>query len=50
LPVSEWYKLVGNPAVADALMDRLLHNGPRVVLKGESMCKLAQTDQASKKE
>ncbi len=47
LPVSEWYKLVGNPTVADALMDRLLHNGHRVELKGESMRKLAQTDQTS---
>ena len=34
LPVSEWYKLVGNPTVADALMDRLLHNGHRVELRG----------------
>lgn len=47
LPVSEWYKLVGNPTVADALMDRLLHNGHRVELRGESMRKLAQTDQTS---
>lgn len=37
LPVSEWYKLVGNPTVADALMDRLLHNGHRVELR-ESQC------------
>ena len=41
LPVSEWYKPVGNPTVADALMDRLLHNGHRVELRGESMRKLA---------
>lgn len=27
--MSEWYKLVGNPTVADALMDRLLHDGHR---------------------
>ncbi|KLP39304.1 ATP-binding protein [Enterobacter ludwigii] len=47
LPVNEWYKLVSNPTVADALMDRLLHNGHRVELKGESMRKLAQTDQTS---
>lgn len=47
LPVSEWYKLVGNPTVADALMDRLLHIGHHVELRGESMRKLAQTDQTS---
>ncbi|EOS93895.1 ATP-binding protein [Erwinia tracheiphila] len=34
-----------NPTVADALMDRLLHNGHRVELRGESMRNLAQTDQ-----
>ncbi|WP_436883576.1 ATP-binding protein [Enterobacter asburiae] len=39
LPVSEWYKLVGNPTVADALMDRLMRNGHRVELRGESMRK-----------
>ena len=47
LPVSDWYKLVGNPTVADALMDRLLHNGHRVDFRGESMRKVAQTDQTS---
>ncbi|SPW34521.1 transposase/IS protein [Edwardsiella tarda] len=47
LPVSEWYKLVDNPTVADALMDRLLHNGHRVELRGESIRKLAQTDHTS---
>ncbi|ENZ7154432.1 TPA: ATP-binding protein [Klebsiella pneumoniae] len=30
--------------IADSLMDRLLHNGHRVELRGESMRKLAQTD------
>ncbi len=30
-----------------ALMDRLVHNGHRVELRGESMHKLAQTDQTS---
>lgn len=45
--MSEWYKLMGNPTLADALVDRLLHNGHRVELRGESMSKLAQTDQTS---
>lgn len=47
LPVSEWYKLVGSPTVTDTLMDRPLHNGHHVELKGESMRKLAQTEQTS---
>lgn len=45
LPVGEWYKLAGNPTVADAMMDRLLHNGHCVELRGESMRKLTQTEQ-----
>lgn len=45
LPVSEWHQMVSNPTVADALLDRLLHHSHRIELKGESMRKLAQTDQ-----
>ena len=39
LPVTEWYKLISNPTVADALLDRLLHNSHRIELAGESMRK-----------
>jgi hypothetical protein len=41
LPVSEWYKLVGTPTVADALMDRLLHKGHRVELRS-GLCLFCQ--------
>lgn len=44
LPVAEWYKLMTNPTVADALLDRLLHNSHRIELMGESMRKLDQSD------
>lgn len=44
LPVPEWYKMVSNPTVADALMDRLVHNSHRIELRGESLRKVAQTD------
>lgn len=44
VPVSDWYKMVSNPTVADALLDRLLHNSHRLELKGESMRKLEQSD------
>jgi|TARA_B100002003_G_scaffold57893_1_gene53357 DNA replication protein DnaC len=44
LPVTEWYKLITNPTVADALLDRLLHNSHRIELTGESMRKLDQSD------
>lgn len=44
VPVSDWYKMISNPTIADALLDRLLHHSHRIELKGESMRKLAQTD------
>ncbi|GHZ71279.1 transposase [Vibrio sp. UCD-FRSSP16_10] len=36
--------MIGNATVADALMDRLVHNSHRIELGGESMRKLAQSD------
>ncbi len=41
---SEWYKLIPSPTIADALLDRLLHNNHRIELTGESMRKLDQSD------
>ncbi|WP_049588985.1 ATP-binding protein [Alteromonas macleodii] len=35
---------MSNPTVADALLDRLLHNSHRIELAGESMRKLDQSD------
>lgn len=39
LPVKEWYGLMKNPTVADALLDRLIHNAYRIELSGESQRK-----------
>jgi DNA replication protein DnaC len=39
LPVSQWYEVVGNPTLADAILDRIIHNAYRIELKGESMRK-----------
>jgi DNA replication protein DnaC len=44
LPPKDWYSLISNPTVADALLDRLLHNSHRQELDGESMRKLDQPD------
>ena len=38
-PVSEWHEIIGDPTVADAILDRLVHNAYRLELKGESMRK-----------
>lgn len=36
-PVDSWHDLIGNPSLADALLDRLLHQAHRVELQGESL-------------
>lgn len=38
-PVSQWHELVGDPTIADALLDRLVHQAYRIELQGESMRK-----------
>jgi len=37
LPVNEWYEIIGKKTVADAIMDRLVHNAHQVELIGASM-------------
>lgn len=37
LPVSQWYEVIGEKTIADAVMDRLVHQAHRIELKGESM-------------
>lgn len=39
LPVDQWHGYLGDRTVADAILDRLVHNSHRLVLKGESMRK-----------
>lgn len=39
LPVEHWHDYIGDAALADAILDRLLHNTYRIALKGESMRK-----------
>lgn len=37
LPVEHWHEAVGDPTLADAILDRLVHNAHRLPLSGESM-------------
>ena len=39
LPVDTWHEMIGDPTIADAILDRLVHNAHRINLKGESMRK-----------
>jgi DNA replication protein DnaC len=53
LPVDHWHEAIGDPTLADAILDRLVHNAHRLLLSGESLRRRAsvtkpldQTDQA----
>jgi DNA replication protein DnaC len=39
LPVDQWHAYLNDPTLADAILDRLVHNAYRLTLKGESMRK-----------
>jgi DNA replication protein DnaC len=41
LPVDHWHEVIGDPTIADAVLDRLVHNAHRLLLKGESLRKRA---------
>jgi len=40
LPVNKWHQSIGDATLADAILDRLLHNAHKLKLKGESMRKM----------
>jgi DNA replication protein DnaC len=40
LPVNQWHSQIQDPTLADAMLDRIVHDSIRLVLKGESMRKL----------
>ena len=39
IPVNKWHPLIGEETIADAILDRIVHNAHRIELKGESMRK-----------
>ena len=36
LPVASWHEAIGDATLADAVLDRLVHNAYELKLKGES--------------
>jgi len=40
MPVTDWYAQIKNPTLADAILDRLVHNAYRLQLSGDSQRKL----------
>lgn len=39
IPIEHWHETIGDPTFADAILDRLIHNAHKLILKGESMRK-----------
>lgn len=39
VPVSQWYEVIGEQTIADAILDRIIHDAHRLELRGESMRK-----------
>lgn len=39
LPIKHWHQIIGDATLADAILDRLIHNAHKINLKGESMRK-----------
>jgi DNA replication protein DnaC len=39
VPTKQLYEAIGDNTLADAILDRLIHNAPRINLQGESMRK-----------
>ena len=37
LPVDQWYEIIGEQTVADAILDRIVHDAHRMELLGESL-------------
>lgn len=42
-PVEHWHEAIGDPTLADAILDRLVHNAYKLSLKGDSMRKRLST-------
>ena len=39
VPVSLWHEIIGEPTIADAILDRIVHDAHRIEINGESMRK-----------
>lgn len=49
IPVEMWYELMGESTVADAIMDRIVHQAHRIQIKGESMRKTTRLNPQNQK-
>jgi DNA replication protein DnaC len=50
LPVSAWHAQIGDPTIADSILDRLVHNAHRIEMQGDSMRRKQRKDGKGKEE
>jgi DNA replication protein DnaC len=43
VPLSNWHEVIGEPTLADAILDRLVHTSHKIIMKGDSMRKTTKT-------
>ena len=43
VPVNNWYEVIGEQTIADAILDRIIHDAHRLELHGDSMRKRKET-------
>ena len=46
LPIAGWHDALGEPTLADATLDRLMHNAHRIELRGDSLRRRQQASDA----
>ncbi|OPB88508.1 IS21-like element helper ATPase IstB [Elizabethkingia ursingii] len=49
-PIDTWHQIIGEQTIADAILDRMVHNAFRVELKGESLRKKKQPEKTQNKQ
>jgi len=42
VPVSKWHEIIGEQTIADAILDRIVHDAHRIEMKGDSLRKKKQ--------
>jgi DNA replication protein DnaC len=47
LPVDRWHDIIGEPTIADAILDRIVHNAHRLKLKGDSLRRKLSAQQSA---
>jgi DNA replication protein DnaC len=47
VPVNRWHEVIGDPTLADAILDRIIHRAHRIDLKGPSLRRHLVTGEGS---